>query len=241
MSRTTSTSDYLPWLFIASRFIFSLWQLRQGVDSLAQWLEHWIFVQATGVQTPPGRWNFQLCFIPSLWLSCSKICHLLSGVPGCTEYEIRSMESYLVWLCLTGSTELNKRMHWHSGDFVRFCMRSDCCGCCQNKQDGGRQIFSLRRKTGWVFTNFLERWLHYKVNNHHITKNKPIYHARNVNRWKGSVEPRPFIGLLNLDVINRFIFGHGVVIYYVISPPPTKAISLKSDPSYSHRNVWGDF
>ena len=47
-----------------------------------------------------------------------------------------------------------------------------------------------------------------------MDKNKPIYHARNVNRWKGSVEPRPFIGLLILNVIN----GHepdGVVIYYI--------------------------
>ena len=31
---------YLGRLCIASRFIFNLWQLRQGVDSLAQWLEH---------------------------------------------------------------------------------------------------------------------------------------------------------------------------------------------------------
>ena len=29
------------------------------------------------------------------------------------------------------------------------------------------------------------------------------------------MKPRPFIGLLILDVINRFIFGHWVVIYYV--------------------------
>ena len=48
-----------------------------------------------------------------------------------------------------------------------------------------------------------------------MTKNKLIYYARNVNRWKGSVKPHPFIGLLILDVINRFMFYHGVVIYYV--------------------------
>ena len=29
------------------------------------------------------------------------------------------------------------------------------------------------------------------------------------------MEPRPFIGLLILDVINRFIVGHWVVIYYL--------------------------
>ena len=38
-----------------------------------------------------------------------------------------------------------------------------------------------------------------------MTKNKLIYHARNVNQLKGSVKPRPFIGLLILDAINRFI------------------------------------
>ena len=70
-------------------------------------------------------------------------------------------------------------------------------------------------KQGEFFANFLEWWLHYKVNNHHITKNKLIYRARNVNQWKGLVEPRPFIGLLILDVITPYIFGHGVVIYYL--------------------------
>ena len=29
------------------------------------------------------------------------------------------------------------------------------------------------------------------------------------------MEPRPFIGLLILDVINRFIFGHGEVNYNI--------------------------
>ena len=60
-----------------------------------------------------------------------------------------------------------------------------------------------------------------------MTKSKPIYHARNVNRLQGSVksrserkpitglgETRPFIGLLILDMIHRFIFGHVVVIHY---------------------------
>ena len=50
-----------------------------------------------------------------------------------------------------------------------------------------------------------------------MTKYKPIYHARNVNRCQGSVKPCPFIDLLILDVINQFIFGHGVVIYYVLA------------------------
>ena len=106
-------------------------------------------------------------------------------------------------------------MHCHSGDFIKSCMWSDCCGYCQNKQDGGWWVFSLRRKTRWVFVNFLEKWLHYKVNKYPMTKNKPIYRTRNINRWKGSVKPRPFIGLLILNVINLFIFGHGVLIYYI--------------------------
>ena len=33
------------------------------------------------------------------------------------------------------------------------------------------------------------------------------------------MEPRPFIGLLILDMINRLIFGHGVVIYYLWNKP----------------------
>ena len=48
----------------------------------------------------------------------------------------------------TRKVEFYKRMHCQSGDFVRFCMRSDCCACCQNKQDGGRRISLLRSKTG---------------------------------------------------------------------------------------------
>ena len=39
-------------LRIASKYIFNLWQLRQGVDSLAQWLEHWIFNQEDLVRIP---------------------------------------------------------------------------------------------------------------------------------------------------------------------------------------------
>ena len=39
-----------------------------------------------------------------------------------------------------------------------------------------------------------------------------MYRKRNV-----SVKPPPFIDLLILDMINRFMFGHGAVIYYVCS------------------------
>ena len=110
----------------------------------------------------------------------------------------------------TRKVEFYKRMHCHNDDFVRCCMRGDYCGCCQNEQDGR---FPCWEGKLWVFANFLERWLHYKVNNHTITKNKPIYHARNVNGWRSSVEPGPFISLLILHMINRLIFHHGIVIY----------------------------
>ena len=39
-------------LRIASKYIFNLCQLRQGVDSLAQWLEHWIFNLEDRVRFP---------------------------------------------------------------------------------------------------------------------------------------------------------------------------------------------
>ena len=61
-------------LRIASKYIFNLWQLRQGVDSLAQWLEHWIFNLEDRVRFPRQAWKFfQLCSIPLLRLSCRKM------------------------------------------------------------------------------------------------------------------------------------------------------------------------
>ena len=45
-------------LRIAFKYVFNLWQLRQGVDSLAQWLEHWIFIRADRIQIPRKAGNF---------------------------------------------------------------------------------------------------------------------------------------------------------------------------------------
>ena len=60
-------------LRIASKYIFNLWQLRQRVDSLAQWLEHWIFNRENRVRFLRQAWKFfQLCFFPLLRLSCRK-------------------------------------------------------------------------------------------------------------------------------------------------------------------------
>ena len=47
--------------------------MRRGVDSLAQWLEHWIFILEDRVRFPgEAEFFFQLCFIPLLRLSCRK-------------------------------------------------------------------------------------------------------------------------------------------------------------------------
>ena len=45
-------------LRIASKYIFNHWQLRQGVNSLAQWLEHWIFNREDPVRFPRQAWDF---------------------------------------------------------------------------------------------------------------------------------------------------------------------------------------
>ena len=45
-------------LCIASKYLFNLWQLRQRVDSLAQWLEHWIFIPEDRVRIPRSAGNF---------------------------------------------------------------------------------------------------------------------------------------------------------------------------------------
>ena len=45
-------------LRIASKYIFHLWQLPQGVNSLAQWLERWIFIREDQVWIPQSAGNF---------------------------------------------------------------------------------------------------------------------------------------------------------------------------------------
>ena len=86
-----------------------------------------------------------------------------------TFYDISLLWSVTLRNRRTRKVEFYKRMRCHSGDFVRFCIQSDCCSCCQNKQDGGRRISSPRRKSGLVFANFLLSTLenvsfqHYKL------------------------------------------------------------------------------
>ena len=58
---------------LASVYIFNLWQLRQWVNSLAQWLEHWIFDQKVLGSNPVGVESFSaMPYFSSLRLSCRK-------------------------------------------------------------------------------------------------------------------------------------------------------------------------
>ena len=135
---------------------------------------------------------------------------------------------------MTRKVEFYKIIHCHSGDFVRFCMRSDYCGCCQiNKitDDGFPRREGKEGKFLLIFSN------DYKVNNHPITKNKPIYHARNVNRWKGSVDPRPFICSLILDGINWFIFWSWGSYLLFVTTSQHRGEDLSTDRPRSHLHI----
>ena len=114
----------------------------------------------------------QIKIVLQFWFNASR-CSAQMPSTKVTFYDVSWRHCYAA-LCKETEglrkVEFYKRMHCHSSDFVRFCMRNDCCGYCHNKKDGGWRISLLRRKTGWVFTNFLERWLHYKWTNHPITK-----------------------------------------------------------------------
>ena len=45
-------------LRIGYRFLSNFWQVRRGVDILAQWLEHWNFNPAARVQIEPESRGF---------------------------------------------------------------------------------------------------------------------------------------------------------------------------------------
>ena len=84
-------------LRIASKYIFNLWQLRQGVDSLAQWLQYWIFNREDRVRILRQTVKcFQLCFIPLLRLSCRK----MGAAPGLdfTSPKMASRHHHKWWL-----------------------------------------------------------------------------------------------------------------------------------------------
>ena len=56
------------------------------------------------------------------------------------------------------------------------------------------------------------------MNNYPVTKNKSITHGRSDRKQiKRLAESSPFHLFTNPHVINRLIFGHGVVIYYIQS------------------------
>ena len=72
---STPTFDYLSWQIMHNLkvYIQSL-TTASGIDSLAQWLEHWIFIRTDRVRIPRQEGIvFQLCFIPLLRLTCRKM------------------------------------------------------------------------------------------------------------------------------------------------------------------------
>ena len=111
----------------------------------------------------------------------------------------------------------NSKMYWQKRRFLKICVCKNGCGCWQNTQAGGLPTLSLRRKKYPMTKNKPPNWVDMLLNFNQTNKmkNKPIYHSWNVKRWKVSVKHQPFINLLPviLDMINRFIFGHGVLIY----------------------------
>ena len=67
--------------------------------------------------------------------------------------------------------------------------------------------------SGEFFREICRFSLHHKANNYRVTKNK-------------LAESSPFHLLTNPHVINRFMFGHGVVTYYLHEP---FAVSIFTD------------
>ena len=61
----------------------------------------------------------------------------------------------------------------------------------------------------------------YIVNNYPMTKNKQIYHVRISKQMKGASFQRALSSAYSPSVINRFIFGHGVVIHFIMQRKPT--------------------
>ena len=56
-------------LCIACKYIFNHWRMRQGVDSLAQWLEHWIFNREDRVRFP-GKTEYFFSYASFLCYGC---------------------------------------------------------------------------------------------------------------------------------------------------------------------------
>ena len=104
-------------------------------------------------------------------------------------------------------------MYRHSGDFIRF-LRNNCCGFRQHTED---RRHKKENKVSFAAL-FIALW--------------PFYHSRNVT-------PSTFPSILILNVINRFTFGHGVVIYYysdtILEGKGTTQETCNSDVAWSIR------
>ena len=68
-----------------------------------------------------------------------------------------------------------------------------------------------------------------------MTKNKPIYHTQNINQWKGLGKTS------TLPSIHGFIFGHVVVIHFVLVSNIIEILKFSMDTifiKYHHHLVW---
>ena len=93
-------------LRIASKYIFNLWQLRQGVDFLAQWLEHWIFVRTDRVRIPRQAGIFFIC--------ASFLCYGFHAV-RVWNYQLLLAFSYLLAKKFSRSAELSTKKFYYPG------------------------------------------------------------------------------------------------------------------------------
>ena len=63
----------------------------------------------------------------------------------------------------------------------------------------------------------INKMAHYKVNKNHMTQNKPIYHARSVNRWEGLGKTFYLSSrFTNPQRDKSFYFCHGVLTGYLL-------------------------
>ena len=80
--------------------LIHLWQLRQRVYSLAQWLEHWSFTGATRDRFPAKAWDFfRLCFILLRLSCCKKRILFVSFLIRNTPFYFWKIEHYNVQSC----------------------------------------------------------------------------------------------------------------------------------------------
>ena len=98
----------------------------------------------------------------------------------------------------TISVQFYNKMYWQK-DVIRyvFVRIAAAVDTIKNMADCRLSRFNRRIKVSVLLLIF-EYWLRYKVNKYPMTENKPIYHAWNVNPWKGLGEITTFHRFANL-------------------------------------------